>query len=155
MSESRVEDRAYKVYATARNVRFTEMEYAISRAHARDAIERVLGLVERRRLPVLFPLEVRFAASDDALLSTAFGRETCYVAVHQYTGMEFESYFRGVEAIMDEYEGRPHWGKRHYQTAASLRDRYPGWDRFQAVRARLDPGGLFANDYTRRVLGPC
>jgi L-gulonolactone oxidase len=35
-----------------------------------------------------------------------------------------------------------------------LRDRYPEWDRFQAVRARVDPGGVFANDYTRRVLGP-
>jgi len=27
-------------------------------------------------------------------------------------------------------------------------------DRFQAVRARLDPDGRFANDYVSRVLGP-
>jgi FAD-linked oxidoreductase len=154
LSESRVEDRAYRVYATERKVLFTEMEYAIPRAHAREAVERVLELVARRRLPILFPLEVRFAAGDDAFLSTAHGRETCYIAVHQYRGMEFESYFRGVEAIMDDYEGRPHWGKRHYQSAATLRERYPEWDRFQAVRARLDPDGVFTNDYTRRVLGP-
>jgi L-gulonolactone oxidase len=153
MSESRVEDRAYRVYATDRKVRFTEMEYAIPRAHAREAVERVLALIERRRLPILFPLEVRFAASDEAFLSTAHGRDTCYVAVHQFEGMEFESYFRAVEEIMDGYDGRPHWGKRHYQTAASLRGRYPDWDRFQAVRERLDPGGTFANDYSRRVLG--
>jgi L-gulonolactone oxidase len=154
LSESRVEDRAYRVYATERKVLFTETEYAIPRAHAREAIERALDLVERRRLPILFPFEVRFAAPDDAFLSTAHGRETCYIAAHQYTGMEFESYFRGFEEIMDEYGGRPHWGKRHYQTAATLRDRYPDWDRFQAVRARLDPDGVFTNDYTRRVLGP-
>jgi L-gulonolactone oxidase len=154
LSETEVGDRAYKVYASRRRVRFTESEYAIPRAHAREAVERVLELVERRRLPILFPLEVRFAAPDDAFLSTAYGRESCYIAVHQYTGMGFESYFRGVEAIMDEYGGRPHWGKRHYQTAATLRDRYPDWDRFQAVRARLDPGGTFTNDYARRTLGP-
>ncbi len=154
LSESRVEDRAYRVYPTRRMVRFTEMEYGIPRAHAREAVERVLALVERRRLPILFPLEVRFVAPDDAFLSTASGRETCYIAVHQYRGMEYETYFRGVEAIMDEYEGRPHWGKRHYQTAASLRGRYPDWDRFQAVRARLDPAGMFTNDYVRRTLGP-
>jgi L-gulonolactone oxidase len=153
MSESRVEDRAYKVYATNREVRFTEMEYAIPRAHAREAVERVLALIERRRLPILFPLEVRFAAPDDAFLSTAFGRDTCYIAVHQYVGMEFETYFRAVEAIMDSYGGRPHWGKRHYQTAATLRERYAEWDRFQAVRGRLDPDHAFGNDYTRRVLG--
>ena len=154
MSEARVQDHAYKVYATQRDVRFTETEYAIPRAHAREALERALALVERRKLPILFPFEVRFAAGDDAFLSTAHERETCYIAAHQYTGMEFESFFRGFEEIMDSYGGRPHWGKRHYQSAATLRERYPEWDRFQAVRARLDPDGVFANDYTRRVLGP-
>jgi FAD/FMN-containing dehydrogenase len=50
--------------------------------------------------------------------------------------------------------GRPHWGKRHYATAATLRPRYSEWDRFAAVRDRMDPDRRFANDYTRRVLGP-
>jgi FAD-linked oxidoreductase len=153
LTGSEVADRAYKVFATERKVRFTEMEYAIPREHAREAVERVLEVIERRSLPVGFPLEVRFAAGDEAFLSTAHERETCYVAVHQYHGMEFESCFRAVEAIMDELAGRPHWGKRHYQSAATLSARYPEWDRFQAVRARLDPGGAFTNDYTRRVLG--
>jgi L-gulonolactone oxidase len=67
--------------------------------------------------------------------------------------MEFETYMRGVEAIMDEYGGRPHWGKRHYQSAATLAPRYPAWEKFAAVRDRLDPERVFANDYTRRVLG--
>jgi L-gulonolactone oxidase len=153
LSSSEVEDRPYKVYASNRAVRFTEMEYAIPREDGREAVERVMSLVVERELPILFPLEVRFAAGDDAFLSTAYQRDTCYIAVHQYTGMEFETYFRAVEAIMDSYGGRPHWGKRHYQNAATLRDRYPDWDRFQAVRRRLDPGGAFLNDYTRRVLG--
>jgi L-gulonolactone oxidase len=55
---------------------------------------------------------------------------------------------------MDGFHGRPHWGKRHFQTASTLAPRYPDWDRFAAVRTRLDPGGRFANDYVRRVLGP-
>lgn len=153
MSDGTAQDRAYRVFATQRNVRFTEMEYAIPRAHAREAVQRVIELVRRRKLPVMFPLEVRFSAADDSFLSTANGRETCYIAVHQFKGMEFESYFRGVEEIMDEYTGRPHWGKRHYQNAATLRDRYPDWDRFIAVRDRLDPNRAFLNDYTRRVFG--
>jgi L-gulonolactone oxidase len=154
LGEARVEDHGYRVYAAQRRVRFTEMEYAIPRAAAREAIERCMQLVERCRLPILFPFEVRFAAGDDAFLSTAHGRDTCYIAAHQYQGMDFETFFRGVEEIMDDYDGRPHWGKRHYQTVATLRERYPDWDRFQAVRARLDPAGVFTNAYTRRVLGP-
>jgi L-gulono-1,4-lactone dehydrogenase len=54
---------------------------------------------------------------------------------------------------MDGFDGRPHWGKRHFQTAETLRPRYPDWDAFQAVRARLDPDGRFSNPYTDRVLG--
>jgi FAD-linked oxidoreductase len=152
MSRAEHLDASYRVYANRRKVRFTEMEYAIPRGRVPEALERVLGLIERRRLPIGFPIEVRAVAPDDGLLSTAQGRPTGYIAVHQYRGMEFESYFRAVEAIMDDYDGRPHWGKRHYQSGATLRRRYPGWDRFQAVRDRLDPQRKFENDYLRRVL---
>jgi L-gulono-1,4-lactone dehydrogenase len=153
MSRAEHLDQSHRVYANRRTVRFTEMEYAVPRESTAEAVERVLALVERRRLPIGFPIEVRVVAPDDALLSTAYGRPTGYVAVHQYRGMEFESYFRAVEAIMDEYDGRPHWGKRHYQSAATLRPRYPGWERFLAVRERLDPERRFENEYLWRVLG--
>jgi L-gulono-1,4-lactone dehydrogenase len=153
MSRAEHLDQSHRVYANRRSVRFTEMEYAVPRERTVEALERVLDLIERRRVRVGFPVEVRVVARDDAFLSTAQGRATGYIAVHQYRGMEFESYFRGVETIMDEYEGRPHWGKRHYQSAATLRPRYPCFDRFLAVRERLDPERKFDNDYLRRVLG--
>jgi FAD-linked oxidoreductase len=152
MSPAEHLDSSHRVYANRRTVRFTEMEYAIPRERTAEALERVLALIERRRIRTGFPIEVRVVAPDDALLSTAQGRPTGYIAVHQYRGMEFESYFRGVEAIMDEYEGRPHWGKRHYQSAATLRPRYPCFDRFVAVRDRLDPERKFENEYLGRVL---
>jgi L-gulono-1,4-lactone dehydrogenase len=146
-------DRSNRIYANPRLVHFTEMEYAIPRAAGAEALRRVFDLVQRRRLPVVFPLEVRFGAPDDAFLSPASGRDTCYVAVHVYRRMEFETYFRGVEAIMRSYGGRPHWGKRHYLSAAELGHLYPEWSAFHGVRDRLDPGRLFANGYTDRVLG--
>jgi L-gulono-1,4-lactone dehydrogenase len=146
-------DASNRVYANKRLVRFTEMEYAVPRERAAEALDRVLAMIERRRLPIPFPIELRVVAPDDALLSTAHERPTAYIAVHQYVGMEFETYFRAVEAIMDDYDGRPHWGKRHYQTAATLRPRYPEWDTFAEVRERLDPERRFENDYLRRVLG--
>jgi L-gulono-1,4-lactone dehydrogenase len=151
---SRRVDRSEEIFASPRLVRFTEMEYALPREHTPQAVRRVMEMIEERGFAVPFPIEVRTVASDDAFLSTAAGRESGFVAVHMYRGMEWEPYFRAVEAIMDELSGRPHWGKRHFQTAATLRSRYPDWDRFQAVRARLDPEGRFVNDWTDRVLGP-
>ncbi len=147
-------DRSYRIFASERRVRFTEMEYALPREHGPEAVRRVLELVRERRFPVGFPIEFRVVAPDDAFLSTAYGRETAYVAVHQYQGAVWEPYFRAVEEIMSGYEGRPHWGKRHFQTAESLEKLYPRWRDFQKVRARVDPEGRFRNSYTDRVLGP-
>jgi L-gulono-1,4-lactone dehydrogenase len=151
-SSTRV-DRSDRIFSSPRLVRFTEMEYALPRERLAEAVRRVLELVPRHGFHVPFPLEVRLVAPDDALLSTAYERPTGYVAVHMFRGMPYEPYFRAVEAVMDEYEGRPHWGKRHFQTAETLRPRYPRWDDWQAVRERLDPDGRFGNAYTDRVLG--
>lgn len=147
-------DRSDRIFASPRLVRFTEMEYALPREHTTEAVRRVMETIEERGFAVPFPIEVRTAAPDDALLSTAAGRESGFVAVHMYRGMEWRTYFEAVEEIMDSLDGRPHWGKRNFQTAATLRPRYPEWDRFQGVRARLDPEGRFANAWTDRVLGP-
>ncbi|MET8878455.1 D-arabinono-1,4-lactone oxidase [Nocardia sp. NPDC004604] len=125
-------DRSYRVFASPRLIRFTEMEYAIPREHSAAAIREIKELSTRFDTPM--PIEVRWVAPDDAFLSPAGGRDTCYIAVHQYRGMEFEPYFRACEAVFDKYNGRPHWGKRHFQTAETLRPRYPDWDRFAEVR---------------------
>lgn len=101
-----------------------------------------------------FPLEVRFNTGDDAYLSPAFGRDTCFVTVHMFHGLPWEPYFRTVEKIMLGLADRPHWGKRHFLVAQQLRSAYPEWDRFAAVRARLDPVGRSANGSVRRTLGP-
>jgi L-gulono-1,4-lactone dehydrogenase len=151
---SRRIDHSHRIFVSPRLVRFTEMEYAIPRTHAGEAIRAIRAMLDARRLPINFPIEVRFVAGDDALLSPAHGRDTCYIAVHTFEGMEYEPYFRAVEEIMNAFDGRPHWGKRHFQAASTLRDRYPEWDRFQAVRARMDPDGRFMNAEVERVLGP-
>src|SRR3954451_19183036 len=136
-------DVAHRVYASRRIVRFNEMEYAMPREAGPAVVERALREVAARRLPVGFPFEVRFVAGDDAHLSPAHGRDTCYLAVHQYRGMDPRPLFDLVEPLCLNVGGRPHWGKLHTQTAETLRERYPGWDAFQAVRNRLDPDRVF------------
>lgn len=146
-------DRSYAVFASPRLVHFYEMEYSIPRAACAEALNRVRSFIDGSGLKISFPIEVRFTAADDIPLSTATGEERCYIAVHVYRGMPHEQYFRGVERIMDDYGGRPHWGKLHYQTVATLAPRYPQWDAFQQVRDRLDPERRFTNAYLERVLG--
>jgi L-gulonolactone oxidase len=153
-SGNEASDRSDRIFANERRVRFTEMEYGVPREHGPEAARRVIEWVRENRYPVFFPIEMRVTAGDDALLSPSHERDTAYIAVHQYRGMEWRPYFEAVEAIMDSYGGRPHWGKRHFQTAAILAERYPRWADFQAARDQLDPDRVFTNEYAARVLGP-
>jgi L-gulono-1,4-lactone dehydrogenase len=154
MSQGERIDRSYRIFANERRIRFTEMEYGIPREHGPEAVPRVLDWIRSNDYPVGFPIECRVVAPDDALLSPSHERATAYIAVHQYQGMEWRPYFEAVESIMNEYGGRPHWGKRHFQTHETLAERYPRWADFAAARDRLDPERVFRNEYTDRVLGP-
>jgi L-gulonolactone oxidase len=146
-------DRSYRVFASPRLVRFYEMEYAIPIQYAKEAFNRVRDYVKQSGLNLTFPVEVRFTKGDDIPLSTASGRDSCYIAIHVFEGTHYQQYFAAVEDIMDDYAGRPHWGKLHFQKAETLADRYPEWEAFQTIRKRLDPKGMFTNAYLDQVLG--
>ena len=145
---------SYDVFVSPRRVRFVEMEYAVPRAAAGEAFAAIRDVIECERLDVSFPVEVRVAAGDDIPLSTASRRDSAYFAIHMFRGVEFERYFRAVEQRMRALDGRPHWGKMHYRTAADLRPAYPGFDEFLAVRDVVDPDRVFTNTYLDTVLGP-
>ncbi len=146
-------DDSYRIFASKRIVKFVEMEYAIPRENCAEALRRIKSMIDTKGHLVSFPVEVRFTAADDIPLSTASGRDTAYIAVHMYKGMDHTAYFRDVAEIMADYRGRPHWGKMHDLSADELADLYPRWDEFMKARARLDPTRTFANAYTRRVFG--
>ena len=152
-AERELVDRSDRIFCSPRHVHFLEMEYGIPFDAVPDAIGRIDALVRTLPFPPLFPIEVRASAADDIPLSTANGRESGWIAIHQYVGAPYEAYFQGVEQIMNDYAGRPHWGKLHFQSSHTLAHRYPEWDTFRAVRAELDPAGTFRNPYLDRVLG--
>ncbi|WP_420038809.1 D-arabinono-1,4-lactone oxidase [Gordonia sp. MP11Mi] len=148
-------DRSDKVFVSDRDVRFREMEYAIPLAEVPDTLREVRSAIEGRHR-VSFPIEVRAAAADDLMLSTASGRAAGYIAVHRFHRDDLASvqdYFRDIETIMTAHGGRPHWGKMHTREAAYFREVYPQFDAFLAVRERFDPQRVFTNPYLETVLG--
>jgi L-gulono-1,4-lactone dehydrogenase len=144
---------SHRVFVTPRRVRFTESEYAVPRESLRHVLAELRRSVPRLADPVMFPVEVRVAAADDIWLSTAYGRESAYIAIHQYTGLPYQDYFDRFESIVAEVAGRPHWGKLHSLDAARLSALYPRFGDFLRVRAEADPEGRFGNAYLTRVLG--
>lgn len=143
-----------EVFVSPRRVRFREMEYAVPRKDLVHVLEEIDAWIESSGERVPFPVEVRFAAADDLWLSTAHGRETAYVAVHQYLRLPYARYFAAVERIVAQVGGRPHWGKMHWLEAEQLDALYPRFADAQRVRADADPDGVFSNPYLDRLLGP-
>ncbi|PRB64648.1 D-arabinono-1,4-lactone oxidase [Microbacterium sp. MYb45] len=144
---------SHRVLIQSRTVRFREMEYALPAENVVPAFQAVRALIAQRGWRIEFPIEVRFAAGDDLWLSTAHGRPSAYIAVHRYWRADPTEYFNAIEEIMLEFGGRPHWGKLHTLTDQALRERYPRFDDFVALRDRLDPERRFTNRYLERVLG--
>ena len=144
---------SHRVFVTPRRVRFVESEYAVPRESVLDVLAELRRAVPRLAHPVMFPVEILVAAADDIWLSTAYGRDTAYVAIHQYVGLPYQEYFRAFEAIATAVRGRPHWGKMHTLDAERLSTLYPRFGDFLRIRDQADPERRFANPYLEQVLG--
>ena len=145
---------SYEVFASPRRVRFYEMEYAVPIESGIEAFQKVVQLIGDLDHYISFPVEYRVLGKDEIPMSTASDRDSAFIAVHVFRNTPFEKYFRGVEEIMVDYDGRPHWGKLHFQDHESLSKIYPQWEAFQNVRRLMDPLGIFSNPYLDKVLGP-
>ena len=146
-------DIAHRVFTTERRVVFREMEYAVPRADGLEVLSECRRVIDASDLRISFPVELRVAPADDVALSTAYERDSFYLAFHTHRAAEHRAYFALVEPILRAAGGRPHWGKVHTQDADALAASYPRFADFGALRDRLDPERVFANDYLRRVLG--
>ncbi|MCZ4520854.1 FAD-binding protein [Rhodococcus ruber] len=145
-------DRSYRVFASSRTVKFVEMEYAVPASEIGWVLREVDRWLEQSSMSIAFPVEVRFAAADDIWLSTAYGRPTAYIAVHQYHRRDHREYFDAVEAICRSVGGRPHWGKLHSLGGDALRDTYEHFDDFVRIRDSMDPTKLFGSNYLEHLL---
>lgn len=146
-------DAAHRVFTTERRVVFREMEYAVPRADGLAVLAECRRLLDASDLRISFPVELRVAAADDVPLSTAYGRDSFYLAFHTHRAMPHEAYFGLMEPVLRAAGGRPHWGKVHTLARGDLEKSYERFEDFAALRERLDPDRVFANPYLERVLG--
>ncbi len=105
---------------------------------------------------VHFPVEVRFVKGDDIMMSPANGRDSCYMNILMYRPygkfVPFAKYWTAFEKIMYNAGGRPHWAKAHKLTGKDFKEMYTDFEKFGDIRKKLDPQGLFLNDYLQKVL---
>lgn len=140
-------DHWHHVLPSRRELRFNEMEFSVPAAAGPDCFAALRARMLDRWPNVEWPVEYRTVAADHLWLSPHSGRDSVTISVHQGADLPCDPLFADTEAILMEHGGRPHWGKVHFRSGVDLRDRYPRWDDWWALRDRVDPGGTFLNDY--------
>ncbi len=129
------------------------LEYQLAVDDLGDALQQLEHLLKALNLRGYLALEVGFIAADDIWLSPAFGRDSAFVRLKRFRGIEQDSIAKTFADVMERHDARPHWGSPHGQDASALAGLYPRWQDFIDLRARLDPRGVFLNDYLSRLLG--
>jgi FAD/FMN-containing dehydrogenase len=138
---------SYEVLPNSRVQPHTEMEYSVPADRGPECLRAIRELILSRFPDVRWPVEYRLLAEDDVWLSTAYGRPTATVSVHQDVALDETPYFRACEEIFRSFDGRPHWGKVHYLEPDVLASIHPRWQDWWQARDQADPDGLFLNDY--------
>ena len=146
-------DAAHTVLANSRRVRFREGEFAVPVAALPFAVDELAAWFAKPGHEVGFPLEVRVGPAETPWLSTAFGRDTAWIAVQTHRRQPIAAYLAAMQRIVAPHGGRPHWGKLHTLGVADLAGLYPRFGDFLAVRDKVDPDRVFGNAYLQRVLG--
>lgn len=103
-----------------------------------------------------FPIEIRFVDADGIWLSHCYGRRTCFIGIIQYrpygAPVAYRRLFARFEALMRQFDGRPHWAKTHGSYRAELLARYPHMRDWLRVCAEYDPHRMLVNPYIARHL---
>ena len=125
-----------------------QSEFLLPREHAAAAIEALRSLAGRIQ-PILQVCEIRTVAADRLWMSPMYGRDT--VAIHfTWEPVDVAPALAAVQAALEPYGARPHWGKLFLGGAGALYERRAD---FVRLAERLDPRGAFRNAwFEQRVL---
>jgi len=129
-----------------------QSEYFVPRSAARQALAVLAGLAPTLA-PVLRVSEIRTIAADDLWLSPAHDQDC--VALH-FTWRDEPDALAHVLPLLEErlleLSVRPHWGKVFAMPAERFTPTYPRLSDFRDLATRMDPDGVFANDFLRSMV---
>jgi FAD/FMN-containing dehydrogenase len=126
-----------------------EMEYALPAGNASEALRTLRRIFDEADIATTLPVEVRFVAADQSLLSPARGRDVCFIGISTQPNAN-EVYSR-AEPVLKEFGGRPHWGKHFALKRSEIEAMYPdSYDKFRTIRKQMDPNGVFTNTLLRQ-----
>ena len=122
-----------------------QTEYFIDRKDAPAALHAIYKIREELS-ELIMVCEMRTVAQDENWLSEAYGRETF---VFHFTWRPnipaVEKLLLKIEASLEPFKARPHWGKVFTNNAFDFSSLYPKFNSFLTYRGTYDPSRKFVN----------
>lgn len=137
----------FKMNFTPSSGRELQTEYFVPFEHGYEAILAVEKLREQIA-PHLFVTELRAIAADDLWMSMAYKRPS--LAIHftwKPEWPEVSSILPKIEAALEPFAPRPHWGKLFTLEPRRLQSHYAKLAEFKALAAHLDASAKFRNEF--------
>jgi len=137
----------FKMNFTPSSGRELQTEYFVPRDRGYEAILAVEKLRDSIT-PHLFVTELRTIAADDLWMSMAYQRPS--LAIHftwKPEWPEVRKILPMIEAQLEPFGVRPHWGKLFTLPPARLQSQYSRLQDFKASVKRYDPDGKFRNEF--------
>jgi alditol oxidase len=128
-----------------------QSEFFVDRSVATSALAALRAIASLLRGPLMVS-EIRAVAADDQWLSMSHARDS--VAFHFTWCSDAERVMPAVAAVeraLEPFAPRPHWGKVTSIDPSAVRSLYPRWADARDLVRRVDPEGVFANDFTRAL----
>jgi alditol oxidase len=126
-----------------------QSEYLVPRQHAIAALKAMESLGPRIG-PLLQISEVRTVAEDRLWMSPCY-RQPC-IAIH-FTWVKdwraVREILPDVEAALEPFDARPHWGKLFTMDSVRVRSLYSKLAEFRGLAQAYDPGGKFSNAFLK------
>lgn len=142
-------DRMNRILVYTYPVAYREIEFAVPLEEAKTVFQEIRQRLREYHPEYAHPVDVRFVAQDDALLSWCHDGPKAIFSIPDDQDARYDGVMADMEALFYRYGGLPHWGKEHRLTEARLKALQPGFERFREIRRELDPKGMFLNNHLR------
>ncbi len=112
------------------------------------------GYQKYAKFPINFLMHIRFLNHSGGYLAPAVGDRRIFMfeAITYMGTADYKKFFDEIEHHLLKLGGRPHWGKTYSYNNLNY-DKIYGEHmvKFKKIRQEMDPGGLFLNDFMRKV----
>ncbi|GAG02431.1 unnamed protein product, partial [marine sediment metagenome] len=92
---------------------------------------------------------------DRCALSPTYNRDSIFISINTLNYFErSDQFYHEFYAVMEQFDARPHWAKTNFLNKQVIDQLYGERARaFDALRQKLDPDNIFANDFITRCFG--